>query len=222
MPEIQERHRGRSVSSEAVPDASTLALFTMAALALLVVPGPSVLYIVTCSAEHGRRAGLASVAGVHLGSLVHVVAAALGLSAVLVRSATAYQVVKYAGAAYLLVLGVRRLLERKRVDPAGVAPAVPVRRLFWRGALVNVLNPKTALFFLAFLPQFVDPARGGVATQALALGGAFLVLGLCTDGAYALAAASLGSRLRHPLRTKLRWTGAVYLALGASAARAGR
>ena len=216
--------RGRVGIFGQVPEPSTLALFAAAALALLLVPGPSVLYIVTCSAEHGRRAGLASVAGVHAGSVVHVLAAAFGLSAILLRSAAAYQAVKYAGAAYLVLLGVRRLLRRGdgEPDPAGDAPDPAVRRLFWRGALVNVLNPKTALFFLAFLPQFVDPARGGVAVQAAVLGGAFIAIGLCTDGAYALAAASLSSRLRRTLRTKMRWTGAVYLALGASAARASR
>lgn len=216
-----------------VPELSTLAAFAAAALALLVVPGPSVLYIVTCTAEHGRRAGLASVAGVHAGSMVHVVAAAAGLSAILVRSAVAFQVVKYAGAAYLVVLGVRRLAGRNaagdadHADGAGgpveaAAGDAPVRRLFWRGALVNVLNPKTALFFLAFLPQFVDPGRGSVAGQALALGAAFIALGVSTDGAYALVAASVATRLRPALRRRLRWTGAVYLALGASAARATR
>ena len=216
-----------------VPELSTLAVFAPAALALLVVPGPSVLYIVTCSAEHGRRAGLASVAGVHAGSVVHVVAAAAGLSAILVRSAVAFQVVKYAGAAYLVALGVRRLTRRNAAGdadhdddadgPAGaVTGGAPLGPLFWRGALVNVLNPKTALFFLAFLPQFVDPGRGGVTGQALVLGAAFIALGVCTDGAYALAAASVATRLRRVLRTRLRWTGAVYLALGASAARATR
>ena len=138
----------------------------------------------------------------------------------------------FAGAAYLVALGVRRLTRRDApgtADDAGAgcppeagAGGPPVGRLFWRGALVNVLNPKTALFFLAFLPQFVDPGRGGVAGQALVLGAAFIALGLCTDGAYALAAASVATRLRRVLRTRLRWTGAVYLALGASAARATR
>ena len=212
-----------------MPELSTLAVFAAAALALLVVPGPSVLYIVTCSAEHGRRAGLASVAGVHAGSVVHVAAAAAGLSAVLMRSALAFQAVKYAGAAYLVVLGVRRLTRRDTPDADDAASpvdarsgAAPVRQLFWRGVLVNVLNPKTALFFLAFLPQFVDPDRGNVAAQALVLGAAFIALGVCTDGAYAIVAASVATRLRQVLRTKLRWTGAVYLALGASAARARR
>jgi threonine/homoserine/homoserine lactone efflux protein len=205
-----------------VPEPSTIVLFAAAALALLVIPGPSVLYIVTSSAEHGWRAGLASVAGVHLGSVVHIGAAAVGLSAVLVRSAAAYQVVKYAGAAYLVYIGVRRLLGRDRTpihdSDSEQDAGVPTARLFWRGAMVNVLNPKTALFFLAFLPQFVDPERGAVALQAVVLGAVFIVLGFCSDGAYALAAAHLAGRVRRRLRAGLRWTGAVYVALGATAA----
>ena len=202
-----------------MPEGSTILLFAAAALALLVIPGPSVLYIVTSSAEHGWRAGLASVAGVHLGSMVHIGAAAVGLSAVLVRSAAAYQLVKYAGAAYLVSIGVRRLLGRDHAPaPDAEDRGAPTTRLFWRGAMVNVLNPKTALFFLAFLPQFVDPERGAVALQAVVLGAVFIVLGFCSDGAYALAAAHLAGRVRRRLRAGLRWTGAVYVALGASAA----
>src|SRR5919106_4863815 len=135
------------------PDSATVALFCLAALALLVIPGPAVLYVVVQGAEQGRRVGLASVAGIHLGTLVHVAAAAVGLSALIVASAVAFSVVKYAGAAYLIYLGVRKLLERSRADQREPARE-SLRRAFVRGAVVNVLNPKTALFFLAFLPQF--------------------------------------------------------------------
>src|SRR3954454_19808859 len=147
--------------SVAFPDSGTLWVFCVTALALLVIPGPAVLYVVVQGAEQGRRAGLASVAGIHLGTLVHVAAATVGLSALIVASAVAFSVVKFAGAAYLIYLGVRKLLER---TPAVEAerPPEPLRRAFGRGIVVNVLNPKTALFFLAFLPQFVDRNRGDV------------------------------------------------------------
>jgi threonine/homoserine/homoserine lactone efflux protein len=162
------------------PDATSLWLFGLAALALLVIPGPAVLYIVVQSAEQGRRIGLASVAGVHLGTLVHVAAASAGLSALIVASSLAFSVVKYAGAAYLVYLGIRKLLERD-VDTPVERRRYPLRRAFVRGAVVNALNPKTALFFLAFLPQFVAPDRGGVWSQALVLGVVFVGLGLVTD-----------------------------------------
>src|SRR5436190_18211390 len=142
------------------PDSTSLWLFCLAALALLAIPGPAVLYIVVQSAEQGRKVGLASVGGVHVGSLVHVAAATAGLSALIVASALAFNVVKYAGAAYLVYLGIRKLLGR---DDRSLGPGeerVSYRRAFARGAVVNVLNPKTALFFLALLPQFVDPDRG--------------------------------------------------------------
>src|ERR671936_1159236 len=130
------------------PDSTALWLFSLAAVALLLIPGPAVLYVVMQSAEQGRRIGLASVAGIHLGTLVHVAAAVAGLSALIVASAIAFSVVKYAGAAYLIYLGVRKLLERPPAAPEGRTRR-SLRRAFVRGAVVNVLNPKTALFFLA-------------------------------------------------------------------------
>jgi threonine/homoserine/homoserine lactone efflux protein len=203
------------------PDSTAVWLFCGAALALLAVPGPAVLYIVVQSAEQGRRTGLASVGGIHVGSLVHVAAATAGLSALIVASATAFSVVKYAGAAYLVYLGVRKLLER--------APAVeadrgrePLRRAFARGIVVNVLNPKTALFFLAFLPQFVDRGRGGVWSQVLVLGLLFIGLGLVSDSLYAVAAGTVGSLLRRKRRALRYGSGLVYVGLGATAAFARR
>jgi threonine/homoserine/homoserine lactone efflux protein len=199
------------------PDSASLWLFSAAALALLAIPGPAVLYVVVQSADQGRRVGLASVAGIHLGTLVHVAAAAVGLSALIVASAVAFSIVKYAGAAYLVYLGVRKLLER---DPRATVERrkEPLRRAFVRGAVVNVLNPKTALFFLAFLPQFVDTARGGVWSQALVLGLVFVGLGLISDSLYALAAGTVGGLLRRR-RSVLRYgSGVVYIGLGATAA----
>jgi len=168
------------------PDPASLWLFCLAALALLAIPGPAVLYIVAQSAEQGPRVGLASVAGVHLGTLVHVAAAAVGLSALILASEVAFNVVKYAGAAYLVVLGIRQLLERDRDAIVALGPE-PLRQAFLRGAVVNVLNPKTALFFLAFLPQFVDASHGGVWSQVIAFGLVFVGLGSITDSLYALA-----------------------------------
>jgi threonine/homoserine/homoserine lactone efflux protein len=203
-----------------VPDSHALALFSAAALVLLLMPGPAVLYIVAQSAEHGRLAGLVSVAGVHLGTLVHVAAAAVGLSALIVSSAVAFSVVKYAGAAYLVYLGIRRLLTR---EPAGLLPTrdQPLTGLFTQGVVVNVLNPKTALFFLAFLPQFVDPART-VWTQVVVLGLAFVVLGFLSDGLYALAAGTIGRWLRARRRLLRYGSGGVFVGLGVSAALAKR
>jgi threonine/homoserine/homoserine lactone efflux protein len=203
-----------------VPDSHALALFSAAALVLLLVPGPAVLYIVAQSAEHGRLAGLVSVAGVHLGTLVHVAAAAVGLSALIVSSAVAFSVVKYAGAAYLVYLGIRRLLTR---ELAGLLPTrdQPLTGLFTQGVVVNVLNPKTALFFLAFLPQFVDPART-VWTQVVVLGLTFVVLGFLSDGLYALAAGTIGRWLRARRRLLRYGSGGVFVGLGVSAALARR
>jgi threonine/homoserine/homoserine lactone efflux protein len=203
------------------PDSTALWLFSVAALALLAIPGPAVLYVVVQSAEQGRRVGLASVAGIHLGTLVHVAAAAIGLSALIVASALAFSIVKYAGAAYLVFLGVRKLLERDSPTTV-VRREEPLRRAFVRGAVVNVLNPKTALFFLAFLPQFVDADRGGVWSQALVLGFVFVGLGLVSDSLYALAAGTVGDLLRRR-RSALRYgSGFMYIGLGATAALAKR
>jgi threonine/homoserine/homoserine lactone efflux protein len=203
-------------------DASTLALFMVAALALAVVPGPAVLYIVATSVDQGRLAGFVSALGIAVGSLVHVVAATVGLSSLIASSATAFTVVKYAGAAYLVVLGIRRLLTKETVDLVGSRPPRPHRRLFADGVVVNVLNPKTALFFLAFLPQFVDLDGDAATLQILALGLIFTLIALSSDSLWALAAGTLGAwlkRSRGYLAVR-RWvTGTVFVALGLSTAR---
>jgi threonine/homoserine/homoserine lactone efflux protein len=203
------------------PDSTAVWVFCGAAIALLAIPGPAVLYIVVQSAEQGRRAGLASVGGIHVGSLVHVAAATAGLSALIVASATAFSVVKYAGAAYLVYLGVRKLLERVPAVESERRPA-RLRRAFARGIVVNVLNPKTALFFLAFLPQFVDRDRGGIWSQVLVLGLLFVGLGLVSDSLYALAAGTVGGALRRRRAALKYGSGVVYIGLGAVAAFARR
>jgi threonine/homoserine/homoserine lactone efflux protein len=210
-----------------MPSSSTLALFAVAAVTLLVIPGPAVLYIVTRSVDQGRAAGLASVCGVHVGTLVHVAAAALGLSALLVSSATAYHAVRWLGAAYLIWLGVRRLLAHDEDAPAAPGPGTRrhgLRRSFAQGVVVNVLNPKTALFFLAFLPQFVDVSRGSVPFQVVVFGVAFVLLGLVSDGAYALLASTGAGWLRRRprvARTSRLVSGGVLISLGLTTALAG-
>jgi threonine/homoserine/homoserine lactone efflux protein len=206
-----------------VPGPSTLALFAVAALALAVVPGPAVLYIVARSVDQGRLAGLVSAVGISMGSLVHVVAATIGLSSLLASSATAFTIVKYAGAAYLIFLGIRRLMTREQLEDEVARVPRPRRRLFVDGVVVNVLNPKTALFFVAFLPQFVDPEAGVATLQILVLGLLFALIALCSDSVWALAAGTLGSWLRRSrwyLGVK-RWvTGTVFVGLGLSTVKA--
>jgi len=203
----------------------TLFVFSLAALAILAVPGPAVVYIVTRSIHQGRGAGLASVLGIHVGTLVHLTAATVGLSAILVSSATAFTVVKGLGALYLIVIGVRTLLGR--ADEADTDPQRPPRRRrrdFAEGVVVNVLNPKTALFFLAFLPQFVDPEQGQAWEQILVLGFTFMLLGLITDSMWALAAGSAGETLRKSRRwahVQRYVSGSVFVGLGVVTALTG-
>jgi threonine/homoserine/homoserine lactone efflux protein len=207
-----------------VPDLSTLVLFAGAALGLLVMPGPAVLYIVAQSIEQGRAAGLVSMLGIQVGGLVHVAAAALGLSALLVQSALAFNVVKYAGAAYLLYLGLRKLLAGKRLEVVEERPPKALGRLFRQGIVVNILNPKTALFFFAFLPQFVDPEAGAVALQIGLLGLLFIAIAIVSDGTYALAAGTAAHWLRGRagfVRAE-RWvSGSVLVGLGVTTALSG-
>ena len=203
----------------------TILIFLLAALVLLVVPGPAVLYITTRGIAHGRKAALSSVLGIELASLCHSIAAAFGLSAILVTSALAYDFVKYLGAAYLVYLGVRTLLSRKAVLDVESPASSGSLQMFRKGFLVNLLNPKTALFFYAFLPQFVDPARGSSVLQILFLGGLFVVLATITDTTYALLSSRLGGFLLQwkPFhRVHKYFTGGIYIALGVGAVLSGR
>src|SRR5215217_1672511 len=204
-----------------MPDGSTLLLFAGASLALLLVPGPAVIYVVTRSLDQGRSAGIVSMLGVEAGTLAYALGAAIGLSALIASSATAFTVVKYAGAAYLIYLGIRNLLQRPE-DPQEALPSARPR-LFVKGMLVQLLNPKIAIFFVAFLPQFVDPSRGTVALQTLVLGTIFTLLAVLSDGAYALAAAAAGGWLRgrSSRRRLAKLSGVVYIGLGATAALSG-
>ena len=200
-----------------MPSTHAFAVFVPAALVLLAIPGPAVLYIIATSVEGGRRHGLLSVAGVHIGSLVHVVAAVAGLSALIVSSAIAFSTVKYVGAAYLVYVGIRKWLERDEPVEAAARPPRSGRRVFTQGIVVNVLNPKTALFFLAFLPQFIDRDRT-VWTQIAVLGLCWVALGLLSDGAYALAGGTIGGFIRRRRRAVRYASGGIFVGLGAVAA----
>jgi threonine/homoserine/homoserine lactone efflux protein len=194
-----------------MPALESLLLFAVSTLAILVVPGPSVMFVVARTLEHGRAAGLVSMAGVETGALIHVAIASAGLSAIVASAPGAITALRWLGAAYLLCLAAGAL---RRHRPGGPPPApVPRRRLFREGLLVDLLNPKTALFFLAFLPGFVDPAQGPAGTQIAVLGLCFVALAALTDGAYALAAARLGRRAVGG-RGLARASGATYAALG--------
>jgi threonine/homoserine/homoserine lactone efflux protein len=204
-----------------MPSTSTLLLFAGASALLLAFPGPAVICLVTRSAEQGRAAGVVSLLGVETGTLLYALAAAAGLAGVIAASATAFAAVKYVGAAYLLYLGVRRLLSRGGAVGEAAAPANS--RLFASGLTVQLLNPKIAVFFVAFLPQFA-PRHGSQVLAMLTLGLTFTLLALVSDGAYVLLAGALGERLRAGSRARRgldRACGAIYAVLGVSAALAG-
>lgn len=205
-----------------MPSVSVILAFAAASVALLLIPGPAVLYIVNRSVSDGREVGLAAVAGLELGNLVHALAAAGGLSAVLATSATAFSTVKWLGAGYLVFVGVRTLSRRPAaIDPE--APGVSGKRAFGQGIVVNVLNPKVALFFLSFLPQFIRPADGHAGLQALVLGLVFVLIGCVTDSVYSLVASSLRTVLLRgrALPFVQRYVaGSVFIGLGLVAATA--
>lgn len=205
-----------------MPPPGSFLAFLATVTVLMLTPGPAVVFVVTRSIDQGRLAGLASVAGICLGDLVHVVAVVIGLTGLFAASPVAFNVVKYLGAAYLVYLGVRRLLQ-----PATLPDAKPekqtVRQLLRQGVMVSILNPKDALFFLALLPQFAAPEQGAIALQLFLLGMTFVVMAALIDGAYALGGAGLGRLLKTSatVRNAQRWVvGAIYIALGAFAATA--
>jgi threonine/homoserine/homoserine lactone efflux protein len=203
---------------------SQLYLFIGASLALLLVPGPAVLYITARSANQGRLAGLVSVLAIETANFLQAVAATLGLSAILLTSALAFDVVKYLGAAYLIYLGIRKLLVSEKGEDSAEIRAEPLSRIYWQGVAINLLNPKTALFYFAFLPQFVDPARGNVTAQTLLLGALFVGMACVTDSMYALLASSLAERLRgnrHYRKGQRYFAGLVYVGLGITTALTG-
>jgi threonine/homoserine/homoserine lactone efflux protein len=200
---------------------STFLIFALASLALVLVPGPNHIYIAARGIAQGRAAGVASALGVETGTMVHIAAAAAGLSYVIARSATLFNVIKWAGVAYLIYLGIRALTSRQELRTQDADPQ-PLRKIFLEGVIVNVLNPKVILFFLAFLPQFVDPEAGAVPLQIIILGSTLLVLGLITDLIYAAGAGALGRRMRNRSSLMSRLSGVIYLGLGIATAFSGR
>jgi threonine/homoserine/homoserine lactone efflux protein len=207
-----------------MPNWSTLSLFIAATSILVFMPGPNTLYIIARSIQQGCRAGIISSLGVQVGTLLHIAAAVLGLSALLLSSALAFTVVKYAGAAYLIYLGVKTLLTKEQIGPTREIQKASLSRVFYQGVVVNLLNPKTALFFFAFLPQFIDTARGRVAMQIVLFGTILVVIGTLSDSVYALAAGGVGNWLRGNLRflrAQRYFAGSVYLGLGAATALSG-
>jgi threonine/homoserine/homoserine lactone efflux protein len=207
-----------------IPDPPAIGLFVVAALALLLVPGPAVIYVVARSMHEGRRAGLVSVLGIHVGTLAHIAAATLGLSALVLSSAVAFAAVKIAGAVYLVGLGLWTLFSSRAEPELALGGERNLRCAFAQGIVVNVLNPKTALFFLAFLPQFVDPNAPHPAVQIAFLGVLFALLGLVTDSLWAIAAGAAGGlfrRSRRFVRAQRYVTGTIYVGLGVATAFAG-
>jgi threonine/homoserine/homoserine lactone efflux protein len=194
-------------------------LFLAAALVLAVTPGPGIFYVLARSLAGGRREGLFSSYGTFVGGLFHVFAAALGISAILAASATAFHAVKYAGAAYLVWLGIRMI--RTRNEEMDIPDNKPSRGAFRQGIFTEILNPKTALFFLSFIPQFVSPARGHVFLQFVVLGALSVILNTSADLVVVLFASPLGRRLKNSARLRRRQrlaSGLGMIGLGAYAA----
>ncbi len=204
-----------------------LLAFVAAALVVLVLPGPGVFYVVARTLGQGTRAGLISAAGLSVGVLAHVAAAVAGLSAILLTSATAFEIVRLLGAGYLIYLGLKAILSARKAQMTAVKVArpLPAARIFRDGVVVSILNPKIAVFFLAFLPQFVDPALGAVPLQILLLGLLYAALALMTDGSYALLAGGLRRWLSGPLLQGAPFeyfSGIVFLGLGLHTLLTGR
>lgn len=196
-----------------MPTLHSLALFLAAGLALNITPGPDMLYVAARGASEGRPAGIVSALGIGAGTLVHIALVAAGLAAVLTAVPVAYLAIRLGGAAYLVYLGIRALLARPSVAAEPLAPA-PLSVIFRQGMITNVLNPKVALFFLAFLPQFVDPARGNPVFQIIALGLLFDTTGTLVNLAVAVGSSRAAERLRTPSPLLQRFTGAIFVALG--------
>jgi threonine/homoserine/homoserine lactone efflux protein len=204
-----------------MPSLSTYAVFLATGMALLAIPGPAVLYVVTRSIEMGRAGGIASVAGITTGTFVHVALATAGISSLILASRVAFDAVKYVGAGYLIFLGARRLLTKKEevVDENRVPRTR--RRAYTQGVVVNLTNPKTIVFIFAFIPQFVDPNAAHPWLQVLIFGASFACLGFLSDSTYAFVAGAVADKLRGSRKIARfeRWFGgSVLIGLGVAAA----
>ena len=202
-------------------DPATLVSFIAVSLIVLLTPGPGVIYVVARSIEQGRLAGLISAVGLSVGVFAHVAAAIVGLSALLLASATAFEIVKLTGAAYLVYVGIQTLRTHRSIHRVQFNNRVPLTRLFTDGLLVSVFNPKIAVFFLAFLPQFVEPTHSHVQLQIALLGTLYAGLALATDGAYALLAGTVAQFFGGSMAS-MRWpklaSGSLLVGLGIWAA----
>ncbi|MGX5846581.1 LysE family translocator [Mesorhizobium sp. PL10] len=198
-------------------DLPTLTTYIAVVLGFVFIPGPATLLTVARATSSGTRVGIATGAGVAAGDVFHTVMAMVGISAIIATSATLFSIVKYIGAAYLIYLGVRAIIERTPADPAAGALAISAGKAFRQAVLTEVLNPKTALFFLAFLPQFVRPENGSVMLQLMMLGVIFVLLGLFSTVVFAVSAGRLGTFLRRN-PSVVKWqgkvVGGIYCALG--------
>ena len=207
-----------------IPDRSSFVLFLTSALLLLAIPGPAVTFVVGRSIGLGRGAGMVSALGIAVGTCFHAAAAAVGLSAILMSSAVAFAAVKYLGAAYLIYLGVQKLRREESFEVTGSAARVKLSRVFGQGIVVNVLNPKTALFFFAFIPQFVNASRGPVAEQILFLGLLFAAMGVVSDSLWGVFAGTVADRLRRDSRwshARRYVSGGILIFLGVATAVSG-
>lgn len=203
-----------------MPKPETVYVFAIACGGLVLLPGPALIFIVTRGVVHGRRGGLISTLGVETGNVLQVLAATVGLAAIVASSAEAFSVIKYVGAAYLVFLGMRALIGGRDGGEPGVLRRRSHRRLYFDGVMVGALNPKLALFLLAFLPQFIDPSVGPIWLQTLVLGLIFNVIATIGDSLFAIAAAGAGGRIRTWLESRrlAQVSGVIYLGLGAVAA----
>ena len=207
-----------------MPDTATLTMFSAASLLLLVSPGPAVLFILARSIDQGWKAGVVSCLGLSVGLMFHVSGAVLGISALILASVTVFNLIKYGGAAYLIFLGVRRFLEKDKKEDFSVTGRKKLSTLFYQGIIVDVLNPKVAMFFLAFLPQFVNTSAGNISGQLLILGILFIIFATATGIIYALFAGYIGGRLRNSSAFssyQRYFSGIVYIGLGIAAALSG-
>lgn len=205
-----------------MPNLPQLHLFLSASFVILLMPGPATLYIAIQSIKQGHTAGIAAMLGIELGTVFHVIAAGFGISALLSSSITIFNFLKFLGAAYLIFLGVCKLLPLKEMQDERIDQHESLKQIFWQGAVVELLNPKTMLFFFAFLPQFVTSTGNGVALQVLTLGFLFVGLAIAIDLLYAMLAGSIGRSLRTNngfVRRQRYAEGIVYVGLGIVAAR---
>ena len=198
-------------------DHATLITYVLIVLGFVFIPGPATLLTMARAVSSGTRAGIATGAGIAAGDLIHTSMAIVGLSAIIATSALLFSIVKYAGAAFLIYLGIRAMLDKAPIELNGRAPAISAGRAFRQAVLTEVLNPKTALFFLAFLPQFVRPEHGSITVQLAILGVVFVLLGLVSTVVFAVGAGRLGSLLRRR-PSVVKWqgkvVGAIYCAVG--------